>query len=356
MKLLHSADWHLCAPIQGLPEAQAQKLRASLLELPAKIAALCRAEGCDMMLLSGDLFDGPYTPQSYRLLCAALEEAGVPVFISPGNHDFVGPDSPWLRESWPENVHIFTQPEITAIPLPALSCTVYGAGFSSMDCPSLLTGFQADPDAKYTIGVFHGDPTNVSSPYHPITRAQVQDCNLTYLALGHVHKTNSFRAGKTLCAWPGCPIGKGYDETGVKGVLIAELSDVSDVHFVPLDAPAFYDLQAEATEDPAYVLASLLPATANEDFYRVTLTGSWSAPDLASIREQFTQFPNLTLRDQTTPPTDPWATAGEDSFEGIYFGLLQEALGHSAPQQQAEIQLAARISRQLLDGQEVVLP
>lgn len=356
MKLLHSADWHLCAPIQGLPEEQSQKLRASLLALPAKIAALSRAEQCDLVLLSGDLFDGPYTQQSYRLLRAALEEISVPVFIAPGNHDFVGPDSPWLRESWPENVHIFTQSEITSVSLPELSCIVYGAGFTSMDCPSLLSDFQTAGDARYTIGVFHGDPTNVSSPYNPITKAQVQDSGLTYLALGHVHKSNSFRTGKTLCAWPGCPIGKGYDETGAKGVLIAQLSDTADVRFVPLDAPAFFDLQAEATEDPAYVLSTLLPATGNEDFYRITLTGAWPAPDLSVLRKHFSQFPNLLLRDQTTPPTDPWASAGEDSFEGIYFGLLQDAFSGSTPQQQAQIQLAARISRQLLDGQEVVLP
>ena len=142
MKILHSADWHLDSPLQGHTTEQTALLRRALLAIPGKIAALCRAEKCDMMLLSGDLFDGPYTADSLNALRDALSEVAVPVFIAPGNHDYLGADSPWLTQSWPENVHIFTQPVLTAMEGPG--CTVYGAGFTSMDCPSLLEGFHAE--------------------------------------------------------------------------------------------------------------------------------------------------------------------------------------------------------------------
>ena len=68
MKILHSADWHLCSPLQGRSEAQTQLLKAHLLQIPGKIAALCRAEGCDLMLLAGDLFDGPYDADTFWIL------------------------------------------------------------------------------------------------------------------------------------------------------------------------------------------------------------------------------------------------------------------------------------------------
>ena len=61
MKLLHSADWHLDAPLTGRTPEQAALLRKAALSLPDKIAELCRRENCDLMLLSGDLFDGPNT-------------------------------------------------------------------------------------------------------------------------------------------------------------------------------------------------------------------------------------------------------------------------------------------------------
>ena len=109
MKILHSADWHLCSPLQGRTPEQETLLRHHLRQLPSKVAAMCKQYSCDMMLLAGDLFDGPYDADMLQLLKDALRDAAVPVFITPGNHDFCTADSPWLTEKWPENVHIFTK-------------------------------------------------------------------------------------------------------------------------------------------------------------------------------------------------------------------------------------------------------
>ena len=143
MKILHSADWHLCSPLQGRTPDQEAFLRRHLRQIPGKVAALCKAHRCDMMLLAGDLFDGPYDADTLRILQDALRDAAVPVFITPGNHDFCAANSPWLTERWPENVHIFTCPVLESVEVPSLSCRVYGAGFAAMDCPSLLSDFQA---------------------------------------------------------------------------------------------------------------------------------------------------------------------------------------------------------------------
>ncbi len=355
IKILHSADWHLDSPLQGHSPEQTAFLRRALLEIPGKIAALCRQEACDLMLLSGDLFDGAYTRESYLALYAALEEVSIPIFIAPGNHDFMDANSPWTREIWPENVFIFTQPHITSVDVPGLNCKVYGAGFTSMDCPGLLEGFRA-ADNSCAIGILHGDPTQLQSPYCPITKAQVELSGLTYLALGHIHKGGAFTAGKTLCAWPGCPMGRGYDEPGQKGVLIATVGEETTSRFVPLDTPKFYDLETEVTDTAETRLTTLLPAVGNTDFYRVTFIGNSEAIDLAKVAAGFPQFPNLVLRDKTTPPIDVWGTADEDSFEGMYFRLLWEALDTPDAQSQKRIRLAAEISRQILDGQEVTLP
>ncbi len=351
MKILHSADWHLDAPIAG----RSEELRRCLLALPGQIAALCRQEGCDLVLLAGDLFDGPYTQESLHALQKALEEMAVPVFISPGNHDFIGPNSPWLTEHWPENVHIFTQESITGVELPPLGCRVYGAAFTAMDCPGLLDGFRAGDDMP-AIAVLHGDATQASSAYCPITAAQVQASGLAYLALGHIHKGDRFLSGQTLCAWPGCPMGRGYDEQGDKGVLIVTLDGTPSARFVPLDTPRFYDLACEAGSDPAAAIAALLPAAGSSDYYRIALTGPSEPVDLSILSAAFSQFPNLELRDQTTAPLDIWGSAGEDSFEGTYFGLLQQALEQAVGPEKDKILLAARISRQILEGQEVQLP
>ena len=347
IKILHSADWHL-----GSPMLQKESLRQALSRVPEKIATLCKQENCDMMLLSGDIFDGNCGKETVQAVRAALESVGVPVFISPGNHDFVDADSPWLSEAWPENVHIFTHPAVESVDVPQLDCCVYGAGFISMDCPGLLADFSPFHTEKYAVGVLHGDPTQVNSPYCPITAEQVANSGLNYLALGHIHKGGSFRSGDTLCAWPGCPMGRGYDETGEKGVLIVTVDDTVSTRFVPLDTPRFYDLEVDATAS----LDDILPPVGNEDHYRITFTGSSEPLDLAAIAGSYSRFPNLLLRDKTTAPVDLWGSAGEDTLEGKYFKLLQDSLENADEETQRKLRLAAEISRKLLDGQEVVLP
>ncbi len=347
MKILHTADWHLGAPLHG----HGEELRQALAAVPGEILEVLRQEKCDLVLLAGDVFDGAYTPHTYQAVYQTLKDMAVPVFITPGNHDFCAPDSPWNKELWPENVYIFRSQQVESVALESLDCRIYGAGFGAMDCAAQLNGFVANCPEKYAIGIFHGDTTQANSPYNPITKAQVLSSNLDYLALGHIHKADSFTAGKTLCAWPGCPMGRGYDEQGEKGVYIVTVEDTVSIRFRPLNTPRFYDLQAEPKD-----LGSILPPVASEDYYRVTLTGSCETPDLEALKKEFSRFPNLVLRDKTTRPVDIWGSLGEDSFEGTYFGLLKQALETANEEEKQEILLAAELSRRLLEGQEVVLP
>lgn len=345
LKILHSADWHLDSPFSGFKPERRTHLKRELLKIPGKLADLCRREGCDLVLLSGDLFDGAYSAESLRETRYALERCGVPVFISPGNHDFVAPGSPWTEEIWPENVHIFTG-GMTSVVIPGLDCRVYGAGYRSMDCEALLEGFRAAGDEKYKLAVLHGDAVQSRSPYCPVTAAQVRESGLDYLALGHVHKAGAFRAGGTLCAWPGAPMGRGYDELGVKGAYIVTLGTQADVRFVPLDTPRFWDMELDTDKE---TLSAILPAVGNMDFYRITLRGS------GDVEQPCGDFPNLTLIDRREEKQDFWQTAGEDTLEGMFFRLLREKMEAAGPEEQRSIARAAEISARLLRGREVEL-
>lgn len=357
MKILHSADWHLDSPIIGRTEAQTQLLKSALLEIPHRVAAAAMAEHCDLMLLAGDLFDSNATPQSIKAVKDALGEIPIPVCIVPGNHDYLSPSSPWTTEVWPENVHVFASSNWESVALPALNCRIYGTAFTGPEAPALLEGFRAEQNEAYAVGILHGDPTIASSPYCPITARQISDSGMNYLALGHIHKGGQITAGNTLCAWPGCPMGRGFDELDSKGVLIVTLDDRGcETRFLPLDVPKFFDLECEAGEDAATSLAQLLPAMGSSDFYRITLTGESAPLDTASLEKHFSQFPNLQLRDRTEPPLDLWANAGADSLEGVYFGLLQQQLLDADEESREAVLLAAKLSRQILLGREVKLP
>ena len=351
MKVLHSADWHLGAPMARWGD----ELRPAHHAVPGRIADLVHRHGCDLVLLSGDLFDGPPTPQTLPLLQRALEEMAVPVCIAPGNHDFVTPASPWLTAAFPGNVHIFRTPSLESVTFPHLDCRVYGVGYDSMDCPSLLRGFRAEGAERYALGVLHGDPLVLNSPYCPVTAGQVQESGLDYLALGHIHKTGSFRAGSALCAWPGCPMGRGFDECGEKGVLIVTLGETAETRFVPLDVPRFHELTVPVDTDPRRALSAALPPAAHGDYFRISLTGECPVIDTAALRQQFSQYTHIELIDKTSAPADLWAAVGDDTLEGVYFRLLQEQLV-ADPAHADRIRLAAKLSRKILDGQEVCLP
>ncbi len=334
----------------------AEDLRRALLQVPQKVAAACRAEKCDILLLAGDLFDGKASPESIHALKLALEEAAVPTFITPGNHDHLGPDSPWLTEKWPENVHIFTKPTIESMALEDLDCRIYGAGFTAMDCGSLLEDFQKEGSETYHIAVLHGDATQKSSPYNPVTQAQIGASGLDYIALGHIHKEGSLRAKSTLCAWPGCPMGRGFDELEEKGVLVVTLEDRAQARFLPLDTPRFYDLEAEVLTDAAGAIEGVLPVAGSQDRCRMTLTGESEPVDLEALRAEFSHYPHLELRDHTLPPADLWGCIREDSLEGVYFKMLHDAMETADEETKNSLLLAAKISRRLLDGREVQLP
>ncbi len=355
MKILHSADWHLDAPLSGRNEEEARFLRQELRKIPAKVAERAKKENCQLLLLAGDLFDGAYTKDSYRAVYEALQELNIPVFITPGNHDFCQPSSPYMAEVWPENVHIFTHPVMESVYVEALDCTVYGAGYEAMDCPALLEGFRADGKGKWQLGVLHGDATT-ASPYCPVSAQQVRLSGLHYLALGHIHKAGSFRSGEALCAWPGCPMGHGYDESGIKGVILLTLDEQIDAQFQPLDTPRFFDETVDVGQDAAATLENFLPAAQTEDFYRITLAGYADAIDTEALTKAFPHISHLIIRDKTIPETELWRAVGEDNLEGMYFTLLQNGLDTDSEKMQRCLKLAARISRQILDGQEVTLP
>lgn len=340
LRLLHSGDFHLDSPFRGFDRERQELLRRESLALPGKIAELCRREGCELLLLAGDIFDGRPTRESLDALKDALEEVRVPVFLTPGNHDFFTPGCCWQSERWPGNLHIFAG-DWESVSLPDLDCRVWGAGYEQMDCPGLLEGFHARGPERYQIALLHGDAMTPGSPYCPVTAAQARQSGLSYLALGHVHRAGSFRAGDTLCAWPGCPMGRGWDETGEKGVYIVDVGERTELRFRAVPGIRFYDL-----EIPAGELENRLPGGETRDFYRITLTGEGEGEICLP------GIPNLWLKDQRTAPGELWELAGEDTLEGVYFRLLRER----AEAGDDAAALAARISRELLMGKEVALP
>lgn len=358
LKIIHAADFHLDSPFSGLTPAGAVQRRREQRQLLERLAALVQARGADLVLLSGDLLDGDHVyRETVQALTAALGAMPCPVFLAPGNHDFYSGDSAYAAVDWPDNVHLFTGGEMEAVPLPELNCTVYGRAFlAPHEEGSPLSGFRAEGDGL-RLGVLHGE-VGTDGGYAPMTEEEIAASGLHYLALGHIHQCSGLkRAGDTFWAYPGCPEGRGFDETGDKGVLYGELEPgACRVEFVPLCARRYQELTADVTGiDPAAALRAILTEEHRRDVCRVTLTGERGEEslDLPALEGELSGLCfGLTLRDRTRVSRDLWARGEDDGLVGLF---LQEMKARLAQEPDNELlPQAVRFGMAALEGWEEI--
>ena len=376
MKLLHASDFHLDSPLIGLSSEKSAQRRRELRELPARLAALAKDEEVDLVLLSGDLFDGKRVhPETVRALAGALEDLAVPVFIAPGNHDYYHEKSPYAAFSWPDHVYIFTTPRLQAVELPELNCVVYGCAFTTPhreDDP--LAGFIAPDDRRIHLLCVHG-MVGLAGNYAPIAPKSLERSGAAYAALGHVHTAGSGKAGKTLWACPGCPEGQGFDELGAKGALIVSFGEHTQLEITSLDGPLMppidigtqpvavkfvpickrqYRIETVDVND----FAAALPTGESPDLVRIFLAGeSRVTPDIAALTALAApHFFHVELHDRTTLPTELWARRSEDSLTGLFLREMCTRLDAADENEKDAILLAARFGLAALEGGEDLRP
>ncbi len=356
MKILHASDFHLDSPFQRLSAEQAMVRRRELRELPVALAKLAREEQVDLVLLPGDLFDGERVyPETIDALTAALSSMGVPVVIAPGNHDCADGRSPYLTVRWPDNVHVFTKPELASIAFPALNCVVHGCAFVTphrTDEP--LMGFSAPEDGCLHLLCVHGE-VGLGGSYGPIPPVALSRSGVAYAALGHIHAASGLQwAGDTAWAYCGCPEGRGFDECGPKGALVVTIDD----NGVSARPYTLCRRQYRIEEVDAARFEAALPSTPSEDLVRIILTGeSDRAPDLAAWTEQAKScYFYVELRDETTLPRNLWARAEEDNLTGLFLREMRRRLDATAEADRPNILLATRFGLAALEGGEDVCP
>ena len=363
LTFIHAADFHLDSAFGALDQRRAAARRRESRETALRLANYVGCHGVDLVLLAGDLFDSAAAfRETGEQLSAALGQMEAQVFIAPGNHDWYGPGSPYRTVDWPENVHIFSENTLTAVELPQWNLVIHGAAFTdSQQTESFLRGFSAPADGKVHMGLLHGEVDGAEEQYDPLRREEIAGSGLAYLALGHVHRrTEPLRLGNTVCAWPGCLEGRGFDELGEKGFYKGTISDSGEVSltFVPFARHRYEILEVDVTgKDPRVAVEAALPPDTAGDLYRILLTGETAegGAGAAALREALAdRFDTLEVRDRTRMAEDLWQRAGEDSLRGLFLRELlarREAAEDEAAR--AEIDLAARFGLAALDHRDL---
>jgi len=360
IKILHGADFHLDSPFDALPEGKALLRRREQRALLDQIAALATEERVDAVLLSGDLLD---SDKSYyetgEALIRAFEKISVPVFIAPGNHDYYHKYSPWAALKLPENVHVFQVGAPESVALPNGRGVVWGAAFTANRSRSLLVDFPDLDKSKIHIMALHGQVGTEVEAYNPMTMEQIAATGLHYLALGHEHGYSGLKkAGDTYYAYSGCPMGRGFDEPGPRGVIIAEVGqDAVCERFVPLSGRQYLTLAVDLTDqvDPVQAVVNALPTDTERDIYRIVLMGEfWGQLDTQLLAKELEdKFFHLVIRDETRIQRNIWAQAEEDTLRGLFLRKMRARYEASSDEaERARITWAIRYALAAMENGE----
>ncbi len=372
IRVLHTADLHLGSAFSSYPE-QAASLQADQLTLLANLTTICKDHAIRILLIAGDLFD---QPQPSRRLVNTVAElfASIPdtaIFIAAGNHDPAFIDSPYRTRSWPLNVNCFTD-AITSINLSEMPVSVYGAGFTSTAAPrSLLPAdFTTGTPGRLNLLVMHGElvSNTQASDYNPVAIDRLAQSGLHYAAFGHRHEASELlSAGFCQAAYSGCPLGRGFDETGTKSVRFIEFNDKEGTSDWQIKSEKFKTggrifseilldaTEAETNQALADRILEQLRTNENSDsasswqqnFYRLILTGTVDAgfaiEPLLISNQLSKQLFYTEVIDRTKPALDLSALAAENNLRGTFVRLAVDNIKKAEQYgDESEIVLAQR--------------
>jgi DNA repair protein SbcD/Mre11 len=238
IRILHTADQHLGMKFASYPEVQVKlsEARFSALE---KLIRLANEQMCNLLVLSGDLFDRVSVAKKDVLRTASMfrEFSGNLVAILPGNHDFIGGQSDlWVtfRSNMASNILLLDRG--TRYPLSHYdvdACLWTGpcvAKHSSQSVVGWMKGLEKDVESGWDIGVAHGSLEGVSpdfnEQYYPMRAAELRNYPPDLWLLGHTHVQYPLTPGeKTTVFIAGTPEPDGFDCRHEGKAWVIELHD-----------------------------------------------------------------------------------------------------------------------------------
>jgi len=182
--------------------------------------------------------------------------------------------------------------------------------------------------------VLHGEIANKgsSNTYNPISLNSIAKSRLDYLALGHRHDfMPPEKEASTYYSYCGSPVGRGFDESGEKGVMYGELYKDSlgetrlDYEFLPCSGRIYREINVDLTgcathEEVVNIISDSL--FSSDDLYKVLLTGSLKNSFTLDLRIIIPRFSDkyffIKFINKTTTEINFEELAKETMLKGIF--------------------------------------
>ena len=221
MKFIHTADLHLDSAIETLPSEKSKIRRDEILHTFERLCEYAKENEVTAVIIAGDAFDKPRVSKKAagRFIEALRSAADVDFLYLSGNHDqtFL---SEW-GDALPDNFKVFKN-EWTAFRYGNVA--ISGITFDKYNAPFVYDNLKLK-ESDINIVCMHGQVLGYKSEEaaETISIPMLKNKYIDYLALGHIH---SYFEGvideRGVYAYSGCPDGRGFDETGVKGFVLLE--------------------------------------------------------------------------------------------------------------------------------------
>lgn len=245
VSFIHVADLHLDSPFKGMsnvPDALFEELRKSTFQSFENIVQVAIQKQVDFILLVGDLFE--HEKQSLRAQVflrdcfEKLQANHIQVYLSYGNHDYISGNK--HRLTFPENVHVFPNENVQAIPFERNGihvANIYGFSYENR----ILTEnkshkFQIqNVTVPFHIGMLHGSLHGIEGhdPYAPFQISDLKAKPFHYWALGHIHQRQVISENPHII-YPGNIQGRHRNEANEKGCYYVQLTETeTKAEFIP---------------------------------------------------------------------------------------------------------------------------
>ena len=371
MRFLHTGDIHLDSAFCSYGARDAQKQREDGRRLLQRIFDTAAESKCEMMLIAGDLFDSRFvSPETSELFCSLVEGCGIPVIVSPGNHDPYSENSFYAKaaQSLEDKLYVFNTPELQVFDFDGLKVRVFGYGFTSgaLTEDPLLSADIPEDNGYLKIFCGHGEIDNPGSRYAPITSAGLKALGFAYAALGHVHNSPEKEDEEGRIRYCGFAEGRAFDEIGEGGVWIVDVDEDKCVcERIILSEKSFYERRVELNPaDSCEVIKQKICALAEDiknkgAYLRVSLYGMATESEIKQVKQIEAEICRnagleyIQIEDECLPFVDGEYLERDTTIRGELYRVLRPKLMSGDAKERATAIKALRIGLAAIDGKNI---
>ena len=346
MKIIHLADVHLDSKLNShLSIEKAKQRKSEILVSFGKVVDYAKENGVKVVIIAGDLFDSNKALKSTeKFICDKLLSASDIDFIYiKGNHD----DNLEFSIEMPENLKQVDN-GFNRFDYDNVSIGTVGLN----DDNYLKIDFEKD---NYNIAVMHGTLSNSSDEFY-INPKLLQNRNIDYLALGHIHKSDEGKLDdRAKFRYSGCLDGRGFDECGEKGFFVLD-TDVGTNEFVPMSTRIIYEFKIDVSDlnSTSLIIEKIKEITkdiSSSNLVRIVLEGKTVEDEIEEnlIKSSFDdKFFCFNLKNETTVFYDYESYKNDISLKGEFMRLMEvEELEENIRQKAISVVMSALNSEDL---------